>query len=150
MNISAARAIIESSPRTHLGLAARACLLALDACDTDRLEAGEAQMTVMNEALAAANEEAERLQKELGNERAKFDIIKRCNARLGDQFRLHQAEMNRLAKELEEARTPDPDLVRLRSLNEVCIRFCRAAAPTNPYALAMFNKAVSLLTPYLK
>jgi hypothetical protein len=149
VKLEAARSIIASAPNTHLAEAARIVLALLDAADTGRLEAAEAQQSVHINALEVAKQEAASLRLQVRAILARKDYWEGRflteRDRLADQI----AERDRLAKELEEARKPDPDLSRLRALEKAAREVVGAMQPTGFQGRGVYDRIVAHLRPHL-
>lgn len=150
MKLEAARAVIQASPRTHLGEAARSVLAMLDATDTARVEAAEAHVSVQNEALAVAREEAVALDKLLKNQAWREEDLRERLRSLTKLWQAQIAERDRLAAELEEAKKPDPDLARLRALERACEGLRHARPPMRIEGRLAYDRILDHIVPHLK
>lgn len=144
-----ARATIAAAPDTHLGRAAREVLLLLDSCDTARVEAAEAHLSVLGDALTVAREEAAQLDNEVAAQKSRADFNFHSYQQQATLAAKMIAERDRLARELEAAKVPDPDLMRLRALEHAAEQIRAAIPPIRAEGRAAWTKMLALLTPHL-
>lgn len=124
-------------------------LKALDSADLARVEAAEAHLSVQAEELATLRARIDELELELNEAESGLAIYRDWAATDAAQRSAANEERDRLARELEEARKPDPDLERLRRLEVAAQELRDALPPTRAEARWMWQRCVAYLTPHL-